>query len=65
MFGLRQPGHEDDRHLRHGGIGLQATAGFETVHRRHDGIEQDDIGRDALGNVEGGLTRGGDQRRKA
>ncbi|MNY18810.1 hypothetical protein D3C86_1522150 [compost metagenome] len=65
MFGLRQPGHEDDRHLRHGGIGLQAAAGLETVHSRHDGVEQDDIGCDAFGDVERGLTRGGDQRRKA
>jgi hypothetical protein len=65
MFGLGQPGHEDDGHLRHRRIGLQAAAGLEAVHGRHDGVEQDDIGRDAFGNVERGLAGGGDEGGKA
>ncbi|QTK80679.1 hypothetical protein AT6N2_C3188 [Agrobacterium tumefaciens] len=65
MFGLRQAGHEDNRHLRHRRIGLEASAGLETVHGGHDGIEQDDIGRDALGDVQCSLPRCGDEGREA
>ena len=65
MFGLGQSGHENDGHLRYRRIGLQAAAGLETVHGGHDGVEQDNIGRDAFGNVERGLSRCGDEGGKA
>ena len=50
---------------RDAGIGLQAAAGVETVHARHDRIHQDDIRRDAVDDVERGLAGGGDQYREA
>lgn len=65
MFGLGQAGHEDDRHLRHSDIRLQPAAGLEAIHGRHDGVEQDEIGRDALDDAECCRARCGDQHGKA
>jgi hypothetical protein len=48
VFGFGQSRHEDDRHMVEPGVALEPPAGLETVHARHDGVEQDDVGRDLV-----------------
>jgi len=36
--------HQNDRHERQTGVGLDLPAGFDAVHLRHHHIEQDQIG---------------------
>ena len=64
VLGLGEAGHEDDGHLRQAGTRLDAPAGLETVHRRHDGVEKHEIGRDALDDIERGGSGCGDQHRE-
>jgi len=37
-------GHEEDRDIGPGGIGLDASAVSKAIHARHDDIEEDEIG---------------------
>lgn len=51
VLGFRKPGHEDDRHVR-GRTLLQAPAGLEAVDAGHHRVEEDDVGRHLLDELE-------------
>lgn len=65
MLRLGEAGHEDHGHLGDRSIRLQPRAGVEAVHTGHDRIEQDDVRRDAIGDVERRVAGGRDQYGKA
>jgi hypothetical protein len=44
VLGLGQAGHEDDRDVRGGRVGLQPARHLEAVHAGHHGVEQHDVG---------------------
>ena len=55
-------GHEDDRNVRGGRIGLEPAAGLEAVDaRRHHHVEQDQVRVQAAGQLERALAAGGGQ----
>jgi hypothetical protein len=54
MLGLGQSRHEDDRHVVEARVALQPAAGLETVHARHDRVEQDDVWRDLVDDAHRG-----------
>lgn len=62
---LGEAGHENHRDLGDRRIRLQPRASVKAVHAGHDRVEQDDIRRDAIGDVERRIAGGGDQNGEA
>ncbi len=54
-----QPGQEDHRNIARQRIGLQFAADLESIHLRHDHIEQNDIDRQATHQIKRLRTAGG------
>ena len=56
VLAVGETGHEQDRHRGQRGQGAQGGAGLETIQARHDGVEQDHVGCEALHPLDRGRT---------
>jgi len=65
LLGFSQPGHEEHRHVRPRGRGLDAPAELEAAGPRHDRIEQDAVGHRDVESLHGLFGVAGDQYRIA
>ena len=61
VFGLGQAGHENDRNVGRAGRGLEPARHLKTVHARHHGIQQHDVGQCLRGTLQRGFTMGSHQ----
>ena len=65
VLGLREPGHEDHRQVREQLVALQAPAGLESADAGHPRVQEHEVRRDLLDQIERGLAVRRDQDREA
>ena len=61
VLGLGEAGHEDDRDVRSGWVGLKPARDLEAVDAGHHGVEQHDVGARLCGALQRGFSVGRDQ----
>ena len=61
VLGLGAGADKNDRDVAGGRVGLQAAAGFQAVQAGQHDVEQDQVGLDPLGEIEGALAGNGNE----